>query len=139
MPRSSSSRDRQRGQPTRGLRRTSRRRQRQFIEQPVVGVPDASLAPILAWACRDLGRSMAVADLAARAAVSPATPLRRFQAEVGATPLAWPAAERVTLACRLIEQGERRLERARHAVRPAGPRAAAHGPDAQRLSSPVRR
>ncbi|SNY64040.1 helix-turn-helix domain-containing protein [Paractinoplanes atraurantiacus] len=35
---------------------------------------------------------------------------RRFRAELGTTPLAWLTTERVTLACRLIEQGAHGLE-----------------------------
>ncbi|MFF0312143.1 GlxA family transcriptional regulator [Streptosporangium sp. NPDC004379] len=84
--------------------------QRQFVERPVPAVPDASLAPVLAWARRHLDRPLTVTDLAGRAAVSPATLHRRFQAELGTTPLAWLTAERVTLACRLIERGEQRME-----------------------------
>lgn len=84
--------------------------QRQFVERPVPPVPDASLAPVLCWAQERLDRPLSVADLAARAAVSPATLHRRFRSELGTTPLAWLTAERVRLACRLIERGERRLE-----------------------------
>ncbi|MEV0898931.1 helix-turn-helix domain-containing protein [Actinoplanes sp. NPDC049802] len=83
--------------------------QRQFIERPVPDVPDASLAPLLAWAQERLGEPLTVTTLADRAAVSPATLHRRFRAELGTTPLAWLTAERVALACRLIERGERRL------------------------------
>ncbi|WP_198165298.1 hypothetical protein [Nocardia fusca] len=32
-------------------------------------------------------------------------------AELGTTPLAWLTAERVTLACRLLERGEQNLHR----------------------------
>ncbi|AUH44901.1 helix-turn-helix domain-containing protein [Streptomyces sp. CMB-StM0423] len=84
--------------------------QRQFIERPVPAVPDASLAPVLAWAAERLDRPLAVADLAGYAAVSPATLHRRFVRELGTTPLAWLTGERVALACRLIERGEHRLE-----------------------------
>ncbi|MEV5606905.1 helix-turn-helix domain-containing protein [Streptomyces sp. NPDC052225] len=84
--------------------------QRQFVERPVPHVPDASLAPVLAWAQERLGEPVTVADLAARAAVSPATLHRRFRAELGTTPLAWLLGERVALACRLIERGEERLD-----------------------------
>lgn len=84
--------------------------QRQFVERPVPEVPDESLAPLLAWARERLGEPLTVADLAARAAVSPATLHRRFQAQLGTTPLAWLTGERVTLACRLIERGEERLD-----------------------------
>ncbi|GAA2316440.1 helix-turn-helix domain-containing protein [Streptomyces kunmingensis] len=84
--------------------------QRQFVERPVPQVPDASLAPVLAWAQERLDRPIAVPDLAARAAVSPATLHRRFRAELGTTPLTWLLGERIALACRLIERGEERLD-----------------------------
>ena len=84
--------------------------QRQFVERPVPEVPDESLGPLLAWAQERLGGPLTVADLATRAAVSPATLHRRFRAELGTTPLAWLTGERVALACRLIERGEERLD-----------------------------
>jgi transcriptional regulator GlxA family with amidase domain len=84
--------------------------QRQFVERPVPDLPDESLAPVLAWAQQRLDTPLTVTDLAARAAVSPATLHRRFQAQLGTTPLAWLTAERITLARRLIELGETRLD-----------------------------
>ncbi|MEW1644350.1 helix-turn-helix domain-containing protein [Streptomyces sp. NPDC091219] len=84
--------------------------QRQFVERPLPDVPDESLAPLLAWARERLGEPLAVADLASRAAVSPATLHRRFRAQLGTTPLAWLTGERVAFACRLIERGEERLD-----------------------------
>jgi transcriptional regulator GlxA family with amidase domain len=84
--------------------------QRQFVERPVPQVRDESLAPLLAWAQERLGEPLTVAELAARAQVSPATLHRRFRAQLGTTPLAWLTSERVTLACRLIERGEERLD-----------------------------
>ncbi|WP_420034475.1 GlxA family transcriptional regulator [Streptomyces sp. cg28] len=84
--------------------------QRQFVERPVPKVPDASLAPVLAWAQERLDRPLTVPGLAARAGVSPATLHRRFRAELGTTPLTWLLGERVALACRLIERGEERLD-----------------------------
>ncbi|MFG2963456.1 GlxA family transcriptional regulator [Streptomyces sp. NPDC048288] len=84
--------------------------QRQFVERPVPEVPDESLGPLLAWAQERLDEPLTVADLAARAAVSPATLHRRFRAQLGITPLAWLTGERVALACRLIERGEERLD-----------------------------
>ncbi|MEW2314238.1 helix-turn-helix domain-containing protein [Streptomyces bauhiniae] len=84
--------------------------QRQFVERPLPEVPDGSLGPLLAWAQERLGEPLTVADLAARAAVSPATLHRRFRERLGTTPLAWLTGERVALACRLIERGETRLD-----------------------------
>ncbi len=63
--------------------------QKQFVERPLPDVPDESLAPLLVWAQARLGEPLTVADLAARAAVSPATLHRRFRAQLGTTPLAW--------------------------------------------------
>ncbi|GAB7038237.1 MULTISPECIES: helix-turn-helix domain-containing protein [Catenuloplanes] len=89
--------------------------QRQFVPQPVPAVPDTSLAPLLDWATARLDRPLGVTDLAARAAVSPATLHRRFRAELGTTPLAWLTGQRVALACRLLEAGEQRLDTVAHA------------------------
>ncbi|WP_210573273.1 helix-turn-helix domain-containing protein [Streptomyces sp. GESEQ-4] len=84
--------------------------QKQFVERPLPDVPDESLGPLLAWAQARLSEPLTVADLAARAAVSPATLHRRFRAQLGTTPLAWLTGERVALACRMIERGEERLD-----------------------------
>jgi AraC family transcriptional regulator, transcriptional activator FtrA len=84
--------------------------QRQFIERPLPDPPDESLAPVLEWCRERLASPLSVADLAARAAVSPATLHRRFRAQLDTTPLAWLTAERLALACRLIERGEGRFD-----------------------------
>ncbi|MEU6221019.1 helix-turn-helix domain-containing protein [Streptomyces sp. NPDC047022] len=84
--------------------------QRQFVERPLPKVADESLAPLLAWAQEHLSEPLTVACLAAQASVSPATLHRRFRTQLGTTPLAWLTGERVTLACRLIERGEERLD-----------------------------
>ncbi|MFD5424155.1 GlxA family transcriptional regulator [Streptomyces sp. NPDC127084] len=84
--------------------------QRQFVERPMPDLPDESLAPVLAWAQERLDSPLTVSGLAARAAVSPATLHRRFQAQLGTTPLAWLTGERLALACRLIERGESGFE-----------------------------
>ncbi|MFE6775174.1 helix-turn-helix domain-containing protein [Streptomyces sp. NPDC057702] len=85
--------------------------QRQFVELPVPPAPQAGLAPVLDWARAHLDEPLTVADLATRAAVSQATLHRWFQAQLGTTPLSWLTAERVALACRLIERGEPSLDR----------------------------
>jgi AraC family transcriptional activator FtrA len=84
--------------------------QRQFIDRPVPIVADTSLAPLLAWIRDELASPLTIADLANHAATSQATLHRRFQAELGTTPLAWLTGERVALACRLLEAGEVRLD-----------------------------
>jgi len=84
--------------------------QQQFIERPMPEPADHSLGPVLAWAQAELHRRITVDDLARRARMSPGTLHRRFRRELGTTPLAWLTAQRVTLACRLIERGGRGLD-----------------------------
>lgn len=84
--------------------------QRQFVEHPVPQTADTSLGPLLDWATEHLADGLDVTALAARAAVSPATLHRRFRAQLGTTPLAWLTEQRVTLARRLMERGEDRLD-----------------------------
>ncbi|GAA1084940.1 helix-turn-helix domain-containing protein [Nocardiopsis composta] len=88
--------------------------QRQFIEAPVPAVADPSLGPVLEWARERVAEPLSVADLARRAGTGRATLHRRFRAELGTTPLEWLTAERIRLACRLIERGERGAERIAH-------------------------
>ena len=84
--------------------------QRQFIDRAIPEIPDNSLALLLTWVHEHLDRPLTVADMAEHAAVSPATLHRRFRAELGTTPLAWLTRERVAFACRLLENGEARLD-----------------------------
>lgn len=84
--------------------------QKQFIERPIPEIRDRSLGPVLEWAQQHLNEPLTVADLAARAAISPASLHRRFKEQLGTTPLAWLTGERLALACRLIERGEERLD-----------------------------
>ncbi|HEY1180505.1 MAG TPA: helix-turn-helix domain-containing protein [Phytomonospora sp.] len=79
--------------------------QRQFVERPVPDAAGESLEPVLAWARERLDGPLTVAAMAARASVSPATLHRRFQAQLGTTPLRWLTAERVAYACRFLERG----------------------------------
>lgn len=85
--------------------------QKQFIQRPMPTLYDESLAPTLTWAQAHLDQPIAVADLARQAFVSPATLHRRFQSQLGTTPLTWLTRERVAVACRLLERGEPSLER----------------------------
>ncbi|MFF5075837.1 GlxA family transcriptional regulator [Actinoplanes sp. NPDC000266] len=84
--------------------------QRQFVERPMPAATDQSLAPIMAWAQQRLDEPITVTELARRGGMSAGGLHRRFRAELGTTPLAWLTAERVALACRLIEQGAHGLE-----------------------------
>lgn len=79
--------------------------QAQFIETPVPE-PDRGgdlFADTLSWLQAHLDQEVSVADLAARAAMSPRTFARRFPASTGTTPLTWILRERVRLAQRLLE------------------------------------
>ncbi|WP_433729209.1 GlxA family transcriptional regulator [Actinoplanes sp. CA-051413] len=84
--------------------------QRQFVDRPVPVHADRSLAPVLAWAREHLTEPLAVADLARRAGMTAGSLHRHFRRETGTTPLAWLTAERVALACRLIEGGDERFD-----------------------------
>jgi len=75
----------------------------QFVHRPVPKSRDESLVPLLQWAEGRLAERLGVADLAERAAMSPATLHRRFRSELGCTPLDWITAQRVDMARRLIE------------------------------------
>ena len=84
--------------------------QRQFVERPMPPAAGQSLAPVVAWAQQRLDEPIAVTDLARQGGMSAGSLHRRFRAEFGTTPLAWLTVERVTLACRLIEQGAHGFE-----------------------------
>ena len=81
---------------------------RQFVErlarQRGVTLPGGDLfADTISWLQAHLDQEVTVADLAARAAMSPRTFARRFPASTGTTPLTWILRERVRLAQRLLE------------------------------------
>jgi AraC family transcriptional regulator, transcriptional activator FtrA len=78
--------------------------QAQYIEAPMPQLTGADLfGDTLAWLREHLAEPVAVSDLAERAAMSPRTFARRFQASTGTTPLQWMLAERIRLAQRLLE------------------------------------
>jgi AraC family transcriptional regulator, transcriptional activator FtrA len=80
--------------------------QAQFIEAPIPALDDSGqrlFADSLAWLQAHLDQEVTVADLAGRAAMSPRTFARRFQASTGTTPYQWIVRERIRLAQRLLE------------------------------------
>ena len=78
--------------------------QAQYIETPVPEPAGGDLfADTISWLQAHLDQEVTVADLAARAAMSPRTFARRFPASTGTTPLTWIVQERVRLAQRLLE------------------------------------
>lgn len=88
--------------------------QRQFIERPLPAAAGDPLASILEWASERLHLKLSVEDLAREGRMSVGTLHRRFREEVGTTPLGWLTAQRVALACRLIEQGALSMDAVAH-------------------------
>ncbi|MFF9625283.1 GlxA family transcriptional regulator [Streptomyces griseosporeus] len=80
--------------------------QAQFIERPTPRADrDAdTLAAVREHALRHLHEPLTVADLAARAGMSPRTFTRHFTAETGTTPLRWLLDQRVAAAQKLLER-----------------------------------
>jgi len=85
--------------------------QAQYIEAPVPEAGADALSDLLAWADERLDTRITVADLAARAHVSTRHLTRRFQAELGTTPLRWLLARRVQRAQELLERTELGVDR----------------------------
>jgi len=85
--------------------------QAQYIEQPVPVTRDSTLQRIQAWALERLAEPLTVEGLARYANTSARNLTRRFNAELGITPLKWLQRERVRLAQRLLEQTEVPVQR----------------------------
>ena len=71
----------------------------------------ASLAPLLGWIDENLHRSIAVDDMARRAATSLRTFNRRFRQQLGTTPLQWLLTARVRRSQSLLETTQESVER----------------------------
>ncbi len=80
--------------------------QAQFIPRPISVGPDTGLAATRAWAIENLGRSLALADLAAHACCSERTLVRRFGEETGRSPKRWLLQMRLERARELLEATE---------------------------------
>lgn len=85
--------------------------QAQYIEQLVPVTRDSALQHVQAWALEHLAETLTVEDLAREAHTSTRNLTRRFNAELGTTPLKWLQRERVRLAQRLLEQTELPVQR----------------------------
>lgn len=88
--------------------------QQQFISRPVLASSEPSLAGVTAWASANLEHPITVAELAARASMSPSTFHRRFQASTGDTPLRWLHRQRVDRARELLETSDLEIELIAH-------------------------
>ncbi|MET8907814.1 helix-turn-helix domain-containing protein [Micromonospora sp. NPDC004551] len=84
--------------------------QAQFItyEPPAAS---GSLAPLLQWLAANAVRDIDLDDMAAQAAVSVRTLLRRFRAQTGTTPMQWLTHHRVRRAQHLLETSDMPVER----------------------------
>ena len=85
--------------------------QAQFIASPLPAAPSLSLAPVTEWMLQNLVAELSVDLLAARAHMSARTFARRFKADLGATPAAWLARQRLLHAQRLLEETDLGLDR----------------------------
>jgi transcriptional regulator GlxA family with amidase domain len=78
--------------------------QAQFVDLPVPAVDsDYVLADLLDWMAAHLDEPLPVAELAARAVMSPRTFARRFRAATGTTPHRWLLDQRLRRAEELLE------------------------------------
>ena len=83
--------------------------QAQFIERPLPPT-GPQLADTCAWALERLDQPLTVARLAQQAGYSTRSFTRRFQGEVGISPLRWLTAQRVLEARRLLESTDLAIE-----------------------------
>lgn len=77
--------------------------QAQYIARPLPEESPGPIAEVMTWALAYLDRPLAVADLAARAAMSPRHFARRFRDATGTSPARWVQARRLDEARRLLE------------------------------------
>ncbi|GAB7049093.1 helix-turn-helix domain-containing protein [Catenuloplanes indicus JCM 9534] len=78
--------------------------QQQVVQHLMPRPADSPLASVLQWANERLHLKLTVEGMAREGRMSPRALHRRFREEIGTTPIAWVTAQRVALACRLIEQ-----------------------------------
>ena len=84
--------------------------QAQYIRQPVVPAGAGDLGGLMDWVRANLGRPLTVAQLAARAHMSPRTFARRFTAETGTTPQRWLTGQRILRAQELLEETDKTVD-----------------------------
>jgi transcriptional regulator GlxA family with amidase domain len=85
--------------------------QSQYLAAPGAVTSSDSFAAMSDWMIDNLELEVTVADLAARADMSPRTFARRFRAEMGATPAAWLARQSVIRAQELLEESALPVDR----------------------------
>ncbi|MFF8413088.1 GlxA family transcriptional regulator [Streptomyces omiyaensis] len=90
--------------------------QLQYAEPPAAGPVADSLAPLLDWLGERLDQPVAVADMAARARVSPRTLTRRFTEQLGISPGRWLLDRRIAATRALLEETDLPVETIAHRV-----------------------
>ncbi|MEV6200679.1 helix-turn-helix domain-containing protein [Streptomyces sp. NPDC051771] len=90
--------------------------QLQYAEPPAAGPVADSLAPLLEWLGERLEQPLSVADMAARARVSPRTLTRRFGEQLGISPGRWLLDRRIAAARALLEETDLPVETVAHRV-----------------------
>jgi AraC family transcriptional regulator, transcriptional activator FtrA len=83
--------------------------QAQYVAAPVQELPGRTISEVMEWARRRLVEPLQIGRLAAHAAMSERTFLRRFQDGVGMTPMAWLQRERMFHARELLEASDQAL------------------------------
>ncbi|MGV8911709.1 MAG: GlxA family transcriptional regulator [Rhodoglobus sp.] len=84
--------------------------QAQFISKPLPVVRSESFAAVTEWMLQNLRDELPVEELARRAQMSSRTFARRFKTDLGTTPAAWLARQRLLHAQRLLEETTLGLE-----------------------------
>ena len=84
--------------------------QAQFIDTAISDTSTTSLAETCAWALRHLDQALTLAELAAHAAMSERSLLRRFREEIGTSPKQWLLRARLDYARRLLETTDLPME-----------------------------
>jgi AraC family transcriptional regulator, transcriptional activator FtrA len=84
--------------------------QAQFVEHAVAARIDGPLGPTMSWALEHLDEELTGDELAQIANMSRRTFYRYFQDGTGTTPHRWLLAQRVVLACRLLETTDHTID-----------------------------
>ncbi|WP_229069083.1 GlxA family transcriptional regulator [Actinoplanes sp. DH11] len=85
--------------------------QAQFIDHRPTAGDAGDLVPTLQWIQERLETPLTVADIAARAAMSPRNLARRFRAHTGATPMQWLLGRRIQRVRELLETTDLTVDR----------------------------
>ena len=85
--------------------------QAQFVDFPLMALPDDPVKTLLEWMRENLERQLSVPDLAARLHVSPRTLTRRFSAATGMTPHQWLIRERLLAVQCMLETTDESVDR----------------------------